>query len=289
MRAALLAGALLLVGPGPIRAQSRPAVEPGAQTTEDQLLDVAELFVTKGQPDKAIQLYEELLKERPGDARVRVRLAEACLESARCQPRRMALLEDALAASGGRRDLLEDLSSLMAAAGRHKLAAAVLRSYLAKHPGVPSLRGLLVDALVASGDAPGALREVRLYLRARPRDFEARWLEIELLERLGRGAEVDRLLLAYVREQPRSGDAWVAIAERALERGDLPATDAALLSARRGDFVDKDGPAQLAAVAKDVTEEREQRRRDLAERFRDFRRDARWADLADDLEGRDDY
>jgi tetratricopeptide (TPR) repeat protein len=287
-RRAWLLGAFLLgllLRPSMAAAQGRER-----EDEDDQLLDVAELFHKRGEHDKAIAIYDEILERRPDDPQALTKLAAACLSSAACAPRRGAVLQAAVRVLPDDAELLEELAEVLGQAGRHRVAVRALRGYLRRHPADDTIRAALVDNLVAARDFRAALPELRIRLQRSPGDRAARWMEIELLDALGRTPERDRALAAYVKLDPTSGDAWVELGERAVDRQELARAEEAVRRARAGRFRDeKEGRARLAALERDLAIERAEQLKDRAEQARDLRRDARWADLVEEVEQGDDY
>ncbi len=152
------------------------------QRDGDTLSLLGEVFLTKGEPVKAINLLKEASGHRPGDLLIRELLAESYLASGE-RSKAFAILEDLLRQHPGDPDLLllldaSDMDMLRTARG-----------------GRVAVQQILDEAEFHLGEGDLDRAEVALK-RARRREKSDRllWLELELAFRRNPAASVTRLL-----------------------------------------------------------------------------------------------
>ena len=197
---ALIAVIFLCLAFAPERAVAQPADE-----LSSELREVADLFVKKGQLDKAISIYDEIRQSKPDDEEILFALIDACMQSKRCAPRREGLLREARKLAPAHGEALEQLYSLLVEEGRVVEAVAELESFLTLMPQARQALALLAYAhdelyggLVELGEPARALAELKKFVGRHPEHQEARSLLADVLIERGHLAGAERELRAIV-------------------------------------------------------------------------------------------
>jgi predicted Zn-dependent protease len=234
VRLATLAAAVLMAIAAPAAGQTPPPegeTPPPEASLTHELEDVALLFAQRGEHDQAIAIYDELRAARPENDQLLLALAASCGRSARCAPRREALLHEAMARFPDHAELVDDLVALSLAAGRHGDAVAALRRFLATHPDHPHGGALIEDLytlLLQDGRFRLALAGLEAYVARRPEDPRAAALFVDAPDEIyrallaaGRPATARRELRRFVDRHPDHATALPLLVDVLQERGDL--------------------------------------------------------------------
>jgi tetratricopeptide (TPR) repeat protein len=258
-------------------------VDPAPRNVTDDLQDIADSFARLGKWDQALPLYDEARAQRRDDLDLLEGLVNACVHSAACAPRRLALIEEGMARLPRPGDLVDALADELIRLGRPQELVAALGRYLATHPDDDDARALYIDAAEGAHRSDLALRALAAHVTRRPSELDKRVLYVELLRNEHRLGEADRELQALVRAFPQSMSVTALVGQLALERGDLLTARAALNRARAlaAGTHDGDDDERLRDLERDLAREHK-------ERYRDFRADAAWLDAAEDLQREQD-
>ena len=150
----------------------------GAETLVHELLE-------RGQFDRAIEQLQELMMERPQDARLHMLLGLAYRDGVY---------------------------------SRQADAASELARALELDPSLP-LAHTLARLQVEMGEREEALRLLRERIRRFPSDSDALRALAELVQAEGRGQEAEALLRRALEVQPADAEAWLLLGRGCLRRG----------------------------------------------------------------------
>lgn len=255
------------------------------QQVDLELRALADLLEEDGDLDQAIDVYDQLLIDRPNDIDLLESLVSLCMRSTPCAPRREVLVRRALRIVPDRVGLMEDLHEVLIAQGNEREAFVEVEAFLARHPGSEDRWRPVIDAfLEKAGRSDFALRRLRAYVERRPRDLRLRLLWVDALAERRDARRLDRALMELGQVFPSSAAVWVRIGDRALEREELAAARAAFLRARETPAKSR----QTRSWIKELGRQVQDAMREREEEYLDFRREVDWADLADELGARDD-
>jgi putative PEP-CTERM system TPR-repeat lipoprotein len=239
---------------------------------------LAQVQMRTGRADAAVQILESM--EGAGDPQVDRLLGFANLQRGQ-QASGLAFLEKAAAANPVDAKLKLDLAVAYLTAAQPRKAVELLQSMKQPADEVRHV-GLLVAALVASGDAPGARKQVDALIAARPKDAVALLLGVEYslqqrdfaqarvfaqraidldprnpqlqlsrarIEALaGKTAEAGQWIDRALEIDPGNAAAHFAQAELAMRRGEIDAAARALEDLRRRDRDAADVRLRLMAI-----------------------------------------
>jgi hypothetical protein len=296
---AVVAPLMAAAHPGRLVARAELHVAKPADLT-DNMAEIASMYAQKHEWDRAVALYDEARGRRPKDLDILDDLITACMHSAPCAPRRLALLLEGVERLPQAAGVLEDLVRELVRVGRGRLAVPLLQRYARRHPDDLDAQALLIDTAAEMKAPQVALDELTVYLRHRPDDVEKRALQVELLQE-GRPAAAEHALRSLERAHPGEVKVRALRARADLDRGDLHKAEAALAEIRTlvaneravseaacqqeedevclGELRDDNGAAtELAAEVEKVR----------GEQYQEFRHDVRFLDLADDLQREQD-
>jgi predicted Zn-dependent protease len=271
--AALATAALAATGHAAERGRST------APTYARQLVDIANLYARRQQWERALQLLDEAHRAEPNRAATLEDLATACLHSAGCAPRRVALLNEVLQKAAVPARWLDDLVEELTRTGQRALAVRRLVAFVRQRPDDESARALLIDTAVEERQLDLAIEQLRLLIAARPGDRARRVQLAELLRDAGQRAAFGRELAALERDWPREPAVALLRIEVLIDAGQPRAAAEQLRALAAGTRL---GPTEAARVAELEAELQRQRRDDYV----DFRQSVRWAEFTDDLERR---
>ncbi len=127
----------------------------GIYSSPEALEALGEVYTRQGRPKKAVELYEQALRQKPDDLRLRTRLAAALRNAGRLDDAE-AELRAVLGREAGNLEAYSQLSAIWFARGDLDLAELVLNKGLVHHPDDPALLTNLGLVALQRGDDQAA-------------------------------------------------------------------------------------------------------------------------------------
>jgi tetratricopeptide (TPR) repeat protein len=214
------------------------------------LLANASIDLAKHSYEPARRQLEQAIKAQPALERVaRDRIAASYMDErkpdlAAAEYEKIAAIVDPKALPG----VLANYMTAKFAAGKGKEAADTVSSWAAKHPEVPGLGLLRVDALAAAGDRNGAVVAAK-QLVARNADFVPAYLSLGNLQRgLGQRKDAEAQLRRATEIAPSLAETWVGLAGVHADAGDWTKAETVLQQGLKGNPGQPMLQAELATV-----------------------------------------
>ncbi|MCP4446443.1 MAG: tetratricopeptide repeat protein [Myxococcales bacterium] len=226
------------------------APQPAQATVDQELENVAQLFIEKGDLPAALEIYDELRADHPDNFNLLDTTIELCRKIAACKPRQLSLLKE-------------------------------LEEFVARNPKSAEARVFLADYATQLGKFGNARKAIELMIKAKPKALETWLLLVEHHDEAKEFRKLDALLLDLTKKFPKSSEIWYRIADRALVRDDRRRAKYALAQSKRyAGKGDTDTHKRRNALEREL---KAMIRAEIRAKHRDFRQDTRWADLEDDF------
>lgn len=185
----------------------------------DSMVSLGQIYLSESQPEKAAEVFRELLSHRAGSRMVYSLLTEALMQSGQLDQAE-ALLAEAVEFDPSFSRARMQLAELQSERGDHRAAATTLRNAPEEEQDDPELQRLLAFELHHIGDYDGALRVLDLLLEQHPDYFAGRYLEAVSLAALGRDREAIDLLRDLLQERPENLELAALLAQLAERQGE---------------------------------------------------------------------
>jgi len=184
------------------------------------LLQLGQIYLRRGEPEAAAEVFEEVVRETPGYRPVYRMLAEALIQSGQMDKAGDALRE-VLQTEPDAESARLALAEILAERGAHREAAEVLRGGPAPLEGVEA-RTRLATELYLSGELDAALGELDALLADAPDSRYVRLLRGLVLSAQAKNEEALAALAPLVGEGPGEADLAVTVSQLLLrqERAD---------------------------------------------------------------------
>lgn len=244
--------------------------------------EIAEFLAGAGEAEIAIDLYAALWAKEPDDLEALTTLVDLCMRVPACAPKRETLLRAALQRLPNPAEIAMELASLLLAEKRAAEATDVLGPYVTKESTSLYMWELWMQARFASGADPAAVAALERAVRQQSRELGWHLLLIDSLRTIRAYARLDAALMSARKDHPDSAQVWVAVGERALDRGACDEAREALHQARQCSDAQGTTLADLAELRRDIDQHESRMRAD-------FHQDVIWSQFQDDLEPDDDY
>jgi tetratricopeptide (TPR) repeat protein len=195
----------------------------------DSMVSLGQIYLSESQPEKAAEVFRELLSQRPGSRMVYSLLTEALMQSQQLAEAE-ALLQEAVEFDQTFSRARLQLAELQSERGDHRAAAATLRGAPEEQQDDSELQRLLAFELHHLGDYEDALKVLDLLLEQHPDYFAGRYLKAVSLAALGRDNEAVYLLRDLLQERPENLELAALLAQLAERQGEQQEAIAVLQS-----------------------------------------------------------
>jgi len=218
----------------------------------ESMVSLGQIYLSEQSPDKAANVFQEILDQTSGNRMVYRLLVDALARSGQTD-RALVVLAEALELDPLFTRARIVLSELLGQLGRHREAVEVLSAAPEIAARDPELQRRLALELHRLGDFGGALEAIDLVLEEEPSDYAALYLKTVILTVQGDNQEATQLARRLLALHPDSLDVVVLLAQLMERQGRWPEADAELRRIERQLRIAREMEAADQALTQRVT------------------------------------